>query len=111
MQDELGRDKEIIALEKKLRNETGGQDYVENLRSLDRTGLEEKLKDLAKYRQAILSTRKKDVELKKAKKKVSGLNLPYTQDLSANDKKSRFIGLLLQEMEGFDPTEDVELEE
>ena len=106
--DELLENKEIISLEKKLRGETGGSDYVDELRSLDRFALEEKLKDLAKYRQAIFSTRKKDAELKAAKKKVSGLNSPYNTDLNANAAKSRFIGLLIQEMEGFEPTQDIE---
>lgn len=110
--DELQRNKEIIKLEKKLRNETGGKDYVEELRQASPHELGEKLKDLAKYRQAIITTRSKDVDLKAARKKVNGLNYPYTQQLKGNTDKARFIGLLLQEQEGFEPTrEDVELED
>ena len=111
MSDELRKDKEVITLEKKLRSHPGGTDYVEDLRSLDIVGLEEKLKDMAKYRQAIISTRGKDEELARARKKVNGLNLPYTQDLAANAEKSRFIGLLMQEIEGFEPTQDIQLED
>ena len=109
--DELERSKEVVVLEKKLKGQIGGKDYVEELRKLGRVGLEDKLKDLAKYRQAVISTREKDVELKKAKKIVSGLNSPYSTDLRANAEKSRFIGLLIQEIEGFEPTMNVELEE
>lgn len=108
MQDELGREKELVVLEKKLRGQTGGKDYVDDLRKLDRYELENKLKDLAKYRQAIISTRGKDEELAKAVRRVNGLRLPYTQDLTGNAEKSRFLGLLLQEMEGFEPTRDIE---
>lgn len=108
--DDLGKDKEVITLEKKLKSETGGTDYIETLRRLDKDGLEDKLKDLAKYRQAIFSTRAKDSILKAAKKEVNGLNTPYTQDLTANAAKSRFIGLLIQEMEGFELTNDIAAE-
>lgn len=109
--DELQKNKAVINLERKLKGEPGGSDYVQELRSLDRYGLEDKLKDLAKYRQAIISTREKDVELKAAKRRVSGLNSPYNSQLNGNRDKMRFIGLLLQEMEGFTPTMDVELED
>lgn len=105
--EELEKEKEVVTLEKKLKGQTGGKDYVEDLRKLDIHGLGEKLKDMAKYRQAIISTRGIDEELKDAQRKVNGLRLPYTRDLTANAEKSRFIGLLMQEIEGFDHTEDV----
>ncbi len=111
MTDELQAEKEIVALEKKLRNEPGGKDYVEELRKLSPPDLANKLKDLAKYRQAILSTKNKDEGLKKAKAAASALELPYTQDLKGNAEKSRFIGLLIQDVEGFEPTRDLKEDE
>ena len=81
---------------------------MDNLRSLDRLQLEDRLKDMAKYRQAIISFHQIDEELKKARSRVNGLTLPYTQDLSANTEKSRFIGLLIQDIEGFEPTQNIE---
>lgn len=105
--NELEKKKEIVALEKKLRSQTGGKDYVDSLRSLGLFELGLKLQDMAKYRQAVISTRESDHELKRAKNIVSGLNLPYTQDLTANAEKSRFLGLLMQEIEGFTPTQDL----
>lgn len=110
--DELQKNKEVISLEKKLRNETGGKEYVEKLREMTPFDLEEELKGLAKYRQAILTTKAKDIDLKTARKKVNGLTYPYTQQLKGNGEKARFIGLLLQEQEGFEPTrEDIDLED
>lgn len=97
---------ELIKLEKKLRKSTGGDLFVKEARQLDGDqdikGLEFKLKELAKHRQAIISTRQDDEELKKAKKVVTVLNRPYNEQLNAGSDKSRFIGLLLQEREGFD---------
>jgi len=104
MVDRLSERKEVVTLEKKLRGQTGGQDYIDGLRKLDLIGLENKLKDMAIYRQAVISTKGIDNQLIEARSRVNALTLPYTQDLTANAEKSRFIGLLLQEMEGFEPT-------
>ena len=108
MTDELHKELEITALEKKLLNERNGKDYVDNLRRLSLIELGEKLKDLAKYRQAIISTKKKDKKLATAQATVNGLMLPYTQDLRGNTEKARFVGLLIQESEGFDHTREIE---
>lgn len=110
--DELSKNKEIIKLEKKLRGETGGKDYIEKLRAMSPFELGDELKGLAKYKQAIISTKAKDVDLKAARKKANGLAYPYTQQIKGNSEKARFIGLLIQEHEGFEPTrDDVDLED
>lgn len=96
----LSENKEIVKLEKKLRNQTGGFDYVDDLRRLSKYDLESKLKDLAKHKQAIITTKRKDEKLIEAKKEVSNLNAPYNEQTKGNDEKSRFIGLLIQEIEG-----------
>lgn len=98
--NELSENKEIIKLEKKLRSEPGGKDYIDELRASGIGELEFKLKELAKHKQAIITTRDNDDELKSAKSHAKVLAAPYGEQLKGNDLRSRFIGLLLQEIEG-----------
>lgn len=97
---------EQLKLEKKLFKEPGGKDRVKELRAMcdraDIVSLDYQLKELAKHRQAILSQRKSDEHLKAAKNHVSNLNAPYQDQLKGNDTKSRYIGLLLQEINDFE---------
>jgi hypothetical protein len=97
--DKLSEKKEIIALEKKLKN-NGQEHFVEELRNMSLGELEFKLKDLAKHNQAIITTKKQDDELLEAKAHVKSLSAPYNEQVAANKLKSRFIGLLIQEIEG-----------
>ncbi len=84
----------------------GQKDFAEELRvkadKSDTQGLEFTLKELAKHNQAIISTKNSDEKLKKAKDVVSSLGAPYREQLSQNKLKSRYIGLLLQELNGFE---------
>lgn len=100
---------EQLKLEKKLCKEPGGAERVKELRALCERGevyeLEFKIKELAKHKQAILSTKASDEELNAIKEKKSALEAPYNEQTRANDVKSRYIGLLLQEINHFEGEE------
>lgn len=95
---------EQLKLEKKLSKEPG--DFVKDLRAMqernDVVGLEFKLKELAKHNQAILSQKASDEELNQAKRRVKVLSAPYNEQVRGNTAKSRYIGLLLQELDYFE---------
>lgn len=97
---------EQLKLEKKLYKEPGGEDRVRKLRAMCDSGqvahLEFQLKELAKHRQAILSQKASDEALNEAKKEVSVLAAPYNEQVRGNTAKSRYIGLLLQEINHFE---------
>lgn len=83
---------ESIKLEKKL-----GKEYVAELRNLSKTELDQKMLDLAKYEQELITTKNDDEELETAKDKVKNLESPYKQDLAFNKARRRFVSLLLKE--------------
>ena len=75
--------------------------------SAEITKLEKKLSDgeaselrglpVSEHREAIVTTRNNDEQLKDTKELLKELNAPYREQLSANKVKARFIALLLEE--------------
>ena len=100
MSDELMKDKEIVKLEKTLVNNRYQAEFVQEVRNMDKQQLDAKLLDLAKYAQAVDSTRKSDQKLKDAKDVVKGLNKPYTDDIKYNREKARFVALIMEDKFG-----------
>ena len=84
---------ELYKLSKKV-----GFNYTDELRKLSKEQLDNKILELAKYRQSILNTKKDDEELIKAKEKLKELEGPYKDDLKANLEKQRLISLVMQDM-------------
>lgn len=103
--DSIKLKEEQLKLEKKLAKDGVNGDLVADLRTLadmnDREGLEYKMKELAKHRQAVISTKKSDEKLQEIAAQKRELEAPYREQLSQNDLKARFIGLLLQELNHF----------
>lgn len=100
---------ERIKLEKKIRNSAGGRLFTEEvIASFERNDIQDlefRIKGIAQHKQAVISTQNSDEELEKAKNEVKILNAPYNEQKRACDAKARFIGLLLQELNGFQPEE------
>jgi len=107
--DDVGLREERLKLETKLKKSGGDKIFVEEvIAAFERNevhDLEFRLRQISKHKQAVISTQNSDEELKLAKLKVSGLTAPYNEQKRACDAKSRFIGLLLQELNGFQPEE------
>ena len=87
---------EITRIERKLANDHG-ENYTSELRGLSKQDLEYKLLQLANHREEITTTKNNDQELQFIKEKVKELNAPYSEQLRENNRKSRFIHLLLKE--------------
>lgn len=94
---ELEEDKEVIKLEKTLVHSRSQKEFVLEVRRMSEVELGAKLLELAKYAQAVETTRKSDEKLKTAKTLVKGLNKPYSDDLKYNKEKARFVALVMEE--------------
>lgn len=104
---------ERLKLEKKLAKSFGSQEFKEEVmkefEERDLSALEFRAQKIAEHKQAVISQQKSDDDLKAAKRKVSGLNAPYNEQKRASDTKMRLIGLMIQEINGFeDPTQPEE---
>lgn len=93
---DIGSQKEIIKLEKYLRNQ-GRQDLVEVLREASPEELKRKLMEQAEHEQAIIDTKNNDDELKEAKEHARSLGAVYNEQVRMNKKISRFVHLLLND--------------
>lgn len=87
---------EMTKLEKEF-NGKGEEDYTRELQHATFDQLENKLKELSKHAQAIISTQNNDPELIKAKKVVSNLNKPYNEQKKWNGKRARLVFLTMME--------------
>lgn len=103
--DDIKLKEERLKLEKTLKSSGGNKIFIEEVikefEENDVEGLEFRLKSIAQHKQAVLSTQASDEELEKAKLNVKFLNAPYNEQKRGCDQKSRYIGLLLQEINGF----------
>ena len=95
-QEQLAKGKEAVELEKKLTRKYG-KEFAQELRGMDKSGLENKLLGLVKHSQEIITTKNRDEELELAKDKHNELEAPYKDQVKANKEKSRFIHLILKE--------------
>lgn len=95
-EEQLGKGKESIELEKKLSRKYGNG-FVSEIRGLDKAGLENKLLGLANHNQEVITTKNNDRELEVAKDKKNELEAPYRDQIAANKIKTRFIHLILKE--------------
>lgn len=96
MSDELSAEKEITKMERKLRKD-GQQQFIDDLRAMTESQLNEQILILAKHKQDIITAQKKDPDLRDAKNHVSSLNYPYNKNKRANDQKARFAALILKD--------------
>jgi hypothetical protein len=100
---------ERLKLEKKLSRSFGSKEFLEEVmkefEEKDLSALEFRAQRIAEHKQSVISQQKSDEDLKKAKKVVSGLNAPYNEQKRAADTKMRLIGLMIQEMKGFETEE------
>lgn len=96
---------EQLKLEVKMSKDPHMIDIIKNLREMadksDKTQLEFKLKELAKHLQTIDSMKKSDEELIKASQIKKELLQPYNEQSQQNKVQSRFVALLLQELNLF----------
>lgn len=83
-------EKELVKLERKF-----GADFCLEVRKMDKKAIDNKLLELAKYRQALINTRDNDPALREAKQKANNLAYPYTRDLTANLEKQRLVTLIM----------------
>jgi len=90
----LREENELLKLEKTL-----GSEFVVEIRSLNSNELNQKLFQLAKYEQEIISAKNQDDKLLDAKELVKELNAPYRESLKANRQKARLVGLIISERE------------
>ena len=90
--------KEVTKLEKYLIRQKDSQ-FVKDLRALTKDQLKKKMQDQAIYRQETVTAKMEDEELKSLKEKVKDLQAPYNDSLKMNDKISRFVSLLLKDLE------------
>lgn len=105
---------ERIDLEKKLRRKGQKEFTTEMIKAFEENdiqGLEFKLKSISEHKQAVISQQSSDDDLAKAKRVVSNLVAPYNDQKKACDEKSRFVGLLIQEINGFQGYADEEEDE
>lgn len=97
---------ELLKLEKKLSKNETNKEMVSELVALseknDKIGLEFKIKEFAKHRQAIISQMKSDNQLNELIEEKKKMEAPYKEQTSENNLKTRFIGLLLQELNNFE---------
>lgn len=100
---------ERLKLEKKLSRGYDSKEFLEEVmrefEDKDLSALEFRAQRMAEHKQAIISQQKSDEELKAAKRRVSGLNAPYNEQKRASDTKMRLIGLMIQEMKGYETEE------
>lgn len=96
MSDELSAEKEIIKMERKLRK-NGQQQFIDDIRGMGESQLNDQILILAKHKQEIITAQKKDPDLRDAKDKVASLNYPYNKNKRANDEKARFVALILKD--------------
>lgn len=92
MSEKLNEQLEITKLERKL-----DEGEASKFRGMTDKELEFELLQLAKHKEAIVTTRNEDQQLNSAKEVVKELNSPYVEQLKANKLKHRFIALLLAE--------------
>lgn len=90
--------KEVTKLEKYLIRQRDSQ-FVKDLRALTKDQLKKKMQEQAIYRQETVTAKQEDEELKTLKEKVKDLQAPYNDALKMNDKISRFVSLLLKDLE------------
>tara|TARA_R110000868_G_C10973188_1_gene771576 strand:+ start:100989 stop:101324 length:336 start_codon:yes stop_codon:yes gene_type:complete len=106
MNDEKLRE-ERLKLEKKLVKSGGNKIFVEEVMAeyerCQESDLEFRLKRISEHKQAVISTQNSDEKLDEAKRAVKHLVRPYNEQKRGCDEKSRYIGLLLQELKGFEP--------
>lgn len=94
--NELEKPKEMVQLEKYLKNQ-GRTDFIQGVLSMSREQLDEKLLALAKYREAITDTMQLDEDLRKAGDLLKALRGPYNEDKRMNAKLARYVSLVAQE--------------
>ncbi len=96
---------EMAKLKKKLSEGPNGKNLINDLQAMsdknDVSGLEFKVKELAKHAQAIQSQKLSDEELQVAGQVKKELEAPYREQVSQVKRESRLIGLILQELNGF----------
>lgn len=96
---------ELLKLEKKLSKNEFNKELVSELISLsekkDRVALEFKIKEYAKHHQAIISQTTSDKELTALEEEIKRVSSPYKEQKKENNLKTRFVGLLLQELNNF----------
>jgi hypothetical protein len=90
----LREEKELLKIEKTL-----GSEFVAEIRSLKFDELNQKLFQLAKYEQEIITAKNQDDKLLDAKELVKELNTPYREALTVNRQKARLVGLIIAERE------------
>lgn len=92
---DLNEEKEIVALEKKLKDQG-----VERLRGMSLEELEFTFLELSKHAQEIVSTMNKDEQYQSAKELVTEMAGPYRDQSKMNKIKSRFVHLIIKEKKG-----------
>lgn len=73
-----------------------GRDYCLELKAMPKEALDEKLLELAKYREEIKLTRSRDPQLESAKERVKTLSEPYREQLKGNELKSKYITIIMR---------------
>lgn len=102
---------EKLKIEEKLSRSGEGdlqfvKSVIQSFESRDLQDLEFRIKSIASHKQAVISQQASDEELKKAENVVKGLKAPYNEQKKACDQKMRYIGLILQELNGFPEIEE-----
>lgn len=96
MSDELNQHKERTKIERALKN-NGMADFISSVDSMTKEELSNKLLNLAKHEQHIVSTMQRDDQLKDAKEKVKVLKQPYNEQRNMNKKMARYVGLVMED--------------
>lgn len=89
---------ELTKLEKYLIRQ-GREDLVRSMKNATIEEMENKLLAYAKHAQEITNTKNRDEELIEARRKVSTLNAPYSEQLRMNKKLARYVSLILKDEE------------
>lgn len=98
--DQTKLQEEKLKLLKKV-DKSFAEEVIAMMERTDANGLEFKLKELARHANAVQSQKASDEQLNRVINEKKVLEAPYREQLNQNKAKSRFVGLLLQELNGF----------
>lgn len=102
--DNLSLETELTGLEKKL-IKAGRKDFVEEIHLSDFSQRQSRTEGLEKHRQALVTTKANDEELKAAQRKARELNKVYTDQMNMNASLARYIYLKNVDQGHIDPQE------
>lgn len=97
MSNELEKDKEIVALEKKLIEKMGQSAFVLEVRRSSKAELDAKLGQVSEGIQEIITAKSEDEALKEAKERARELAAPYNESKKIAEAKARFIHLVTKD--------------